>query len=91
MNLLNKKCGDTMSNLLDAKAAELRENLTEEILSDAMKADLGEIELRTMEYTLADAIREGSTVSRQAYNWGNGESACALTAAVIAAKARGYV
>lgn len=72
---------------LDEKALELRDN----IMSDAMKAELGEIELRTMEYTLADAIREGSTVSKQAYNWGNGESACALTAAVIAAKARGYV
>ena len=47
---------------LDEKALELRDN----IMSDAMKAELGEIELRSMEYTLADAIREGSTVSRQA-------------------------
>jgi hypothetical protein len=42
-------------------------------------------------YTLADAIREGSTVSKQSYDWGNGETACALTAAVISAAARGYV
>lgn len=41
-------------------------------------------------YTLADAIREGSTVSTQAYNWGAGESACALSAAFIACSARGY-
>lgn len=69
-------------SLIDKKATELSENL---------KKELGEIELRTMEYTLADAIREGSSVSEQAFNWGDGESACALTAAVIAAKARGYV
>lgn len=69
-------------SLIDKKALELSENL---------KKDLGEIELRTMEYSLADAIREGSSVSKQAYNWGDGETACALTAAVIAAKARGYV
>lgn len=67
---------------IDEKVAELSEQLM---------AELGEIELRTMEYTLADAIREGSTVSTQAYSWGNGETACALTAGVIAAKARGYI
>lgn len=67
---------------LDEKALEL---------SDALKSELGEIELTSMEYTLADAIREGSTVSTQAYNWGNGETACALTAAVIAGKARGFI
>lgn len=66
---------------IDEKALELNESL---------KKELGEIELRTMEYTLADAIREGSTVSNQAYDWGTGDTACALTAAVIAAKARGY-
>lgn len=64
---------------IDEKAAEL-------------EAMLGEIELRTMEYTLADAIREGSSVTEQAYNWGDGyNNACALTAAVISAKARGFI
>lgn len=67
---------------LDEKALEL---------SKELQAELGEIELGTMEYTLADAIREGSKVSTQAYNWGNGETACALTAAVIAGKARGFI
>lgn len=62
-----------------------------DVLSDSLKAELGEIELRTMEFTLADAIREGATVTNQACGWGDGESACALTAAVISAKARGYV
>lgn len=42
-------------------------------------------------YTLADAIREGSKHSTQKNNWGGGESACALSAAAIAATARGYV
>lgn len=67
---------------IDEKALELSEQL---------KRDLGDIELRTMEYTLADAIREGAGVTSKAVGWGNGETACALTAAVIAAKARGYV
>jgi len=75
-------------NRLDEKALELRSNLG---LDDETKADLGEIELKAMEYSLADAIREGSTVSDQAYNWGDGDTACALTAAVIAAKSRGYI
>lgn len=69
-------------NRIDEKAAEL---------SDELKAELGNIELTSMEYTLADAIREGSKVSTQAYAWGNGDTACALTAAVIAGKARGFI
>lgn len=68
-------------NKIDEKAAELTERL---------KAELGDIELTSMEYTLADAIREGSSVTTQAYNWGDGETACALTAAVVAKTARGY-
>jgi len=69
-------------NKIDEKAAEL---------SKELEAELGAIELTSMEYTLADAIREGSRVSEQAYNWGDGESACALTAAVIGAKSRGFL
>lgn len=41
--------------------------------------------------TLADAMREGSKETRQAYNWGDGvESACALTAAGIVIQRKGY-
>lgn len=59
---------------------------------EELRAALGEIEMDVLtSYTLADAIREGSTVTTQAYDWGNGETACALTAATVAAKARGYV
>ncbi|QNN99202.1 hypothetical protein SEA_FAUST_105 [Streptomyces phage Faust] len=69
-----------MTNKIDEKADELK-NTIDEI---GMSVYTG--------YTLADAIREGSLVTKQAVGgWGNGYSACALTAAVVAAKARGYV
>lgn len=44
-------------------------------------------------YTLADAIREGASVSPgQAYDWSDSMgNTCALSAAVVAAKARGYM
>ena len=71
-------------NKIDEKAAEL---------SEALKAELGEIELKvTTGYTLADAIREGSKVTEHSQQgWGNGNNACALSAGVIAARARGYL
>lgn len=47
--------------------------------------------LERMNYRLSDAIREGSTVTKQAEGWGDGENACALHSAVIAAKARGFI
>lgn len=41
--------------------------------------------------TLADAMREGSKETAQAYNWGDGiETACALTAAGIVIKRKGF-
>jgi hypothetical protein len=70
-------------NKIEEKAAELEAEL---------KKELGEIELAVIgNYTLADAIREGCMVTDQAYEWGNGDTACALSAAVIAAQARGYM
>jgi predicted RNase H-like nuclease (RuvC/YqgF family) len=61
-------------------------------LTEALKQDLGEIEMKVVTgYTLADAIREGCKVSDQAYTWGNGDTACALSAAVIAATSRGFI
>jgi len=69
-------------NRVDEKAAELTEQL---------RAELGAIELTAMEYTLADAIREGSTVTEHDQSgWGTGATACALTAGLVAAKARGF-
>jgi hypothetical protein len=70
-------------NKIDEKAAEL---------SAVLQEELGEIEMKVLTgYTLADAIREGCKVSDQAYNWGDGDTACALSAAVIAATARGFM
>ena len=48
-------------------------------------------DLNRMNFRLSDAIREGASVSKQANGWGNGESACALHAAVISATARNYM
>jgi hypothetical protein len=56
-----------------------------------LRDDLSQIEEKVVfGYTLADAIREGSSVTGQAYNWGGSGAACALSAGFIAAKARGY-
>jgi hypothetical protein len=67
---------------VNEKAEELRE----------MRAALGEIEMDVVtNYTLADAIREGSTVTTQAHEWGDGANACAMTAAVVAARSRNYM
>lgn len=48
-------------------------------------------ELERMQYRLSDAIREGSQMAPQANGWGDGETMCALHAAVTAAKARDYI
>lgn len=68
---------------VEQKSQELKE----------LRQELGEIELGVIgHYTLADAIREGSKVSEHNQaGWGDGNSACALTAAVIAAKSRDYI
>lgn len=62
--------------------------VTETDVIDTLRAT----ELRVVTaYTLADAMREGSTVTVQVRDWGAGDRACALSAARIAAKARGYL
>ena len=48
-------------------------------------------ELERLNYRLSDAIREGASITEQAHGWGTGANACALHAAVISAKARGYL
>jgi hypothetical protein len=66
-------------------------NTVTEIYPDQI-AELAAIETVVLTgYTLADAIREGASVTAQARNkFGTTGEACALTAAAIAAKARGY-
>lgn len=59
---------------------------------EQLRADLGGIELNVLtSYTLADAIREGARVTSQEYGWGADDTACALSAGAIAARARGYL
>lgn len=58
-----------------------------------LREELAHIEMDVLtSYTLADAIREGSTVTTQKVGgWVEGTQACALGAGYLAAKARGYV
>jgi hypothetical protein len=60
---------------------------------EALRAQLAEIEMDVLtSYTLADAIREGSSVTGQNRgDWVTEDNACALGAGYLAAKARGYV
>lgn len=61
----------------------LSTDLEQEIDAIGLKVETG--------YTLADAMREGSTVTNQRFGgWIDGGESCALGAAWIAAKARGY-
>ena len=64
--------------------------------SDKLIAELDAVGSRVLDaegkakYTLADAIREGSSVSGQAYNWSDEKgNLCALSAAAAAIEARG--
>lgn len=74
------------------RPTEAPETIVPDELSDERKAELAAIELSVIgNYTLADAIREGSKSTTQTAGWGNGETACALSAAYIAASKRGYL
>lgn len=61
---------------------------------DELKTMLAGIEETVMmrPLTVADLMREGSKVTKQAVgSWGDGENACALHAAVISARARNLI
>jgi hypothetical protein len=60
---------------------------------ERLRETLADIELDVLtSYTLADAIREGSSVTDQKrHGWVDQSSACALGAGYLAARARGYV
>lgn len=68
-------------------------NVTTETKVDELREMLGGIEMDVLtSYTLADAMREGSKVSEQSVGtWGQGETMCALHAAVTSAAARGFL
>lgn len=67
-------------------------NTIEQVFEEQIK-ELQEVEMAVLtSYTLADAIREGSSVTEQAINsFGSNGRACALSAAALAAQARGYI
>lgn len=67
--------------------------VTEHPAIDRLREDLAAIELDVLtSYTLADAMREGSSVTGQRHGgWIDGDESCALGAAYLAARARGYV
>lgn len=81
-----------MSYRETAETAEVIEKIKTD-LDEATKHDLSVIELGVLAtgYTLADAIRDGARHTTQVYGWGQGTSACALSAAVLAARAAGYI
>jgi hypothetical protein len=60
---------------------------------DALRQQIDAIGLGVLTgYTLADAMREGSTVTDQKVGgWVDSGSSCAIGAAFLAAKARGFV
>jgi hypothetical protein len=63
--------------------------LIKEKINDAPVSD-ADLE-RMLEFRLSDAMREGSSVTEQAFTWGAGTKACALSAAAISMRARGYI
>ena len=73
-----------MNSTLERNVEKIKENIPS--TDDELKS------LERMKYRLSDAIREGSKVSGQAFSWtGQDDSMCALSAAVAAATARGYM
>jgi hypothetical protein len=54
--------------------------------------ETGIVELERLNYRLSDAIREGCSVTGKAQGWvDEDENMCAMSAAVTAAKARGFM
>jgi hypothetical protein len=72
-----------METTVERKAKELHEKLVSE-------GEIDELNELTRDMRLSDFMREGSTVTGQHYGWQAGDNACALSAAVISMKARGY-
>lgn len=58
-------------------------------LDEQIRADIDEVPMVTL--TLGDLIRAGSAHTSQAYGWGAGREACALSAAGVAARSLGLV
>lgn len=69
-------------------STKTNEQVIETIRTDP--AAVAELE-RITSVKLSDLIRLGSQYTEQAYNWGQGEKACALSAAAVVAKATGWI
>lgn len=66
----------------------------EEIIStieSEIAAEMTGIEEKVMSTSLADLIRMGSKHTTQEFNWGAGDTACALSAAAYGAAALGVI
>jgi hypothetical protein len=75
------------------KENELSTSILDTPAIERLRADLAEIEEKVLlNYTLADAIREGCSVTdKYEGGWIQGGQACALGAAWIAGQARGLL
>lgn len=60
-----------------------------ETISEELRKEIEEAGDNVSRFSLADAIRLGSNGTEQARNWGDEGSACALSAAALACKAKG--
>lgn len=70
----------------------IRLSETENPIDEVAKAvSNDELEAMTRSLTFMDALRVGSKVTKQEYNWGSGNQACALSAARIGAQATGWI
>lgn len=60
---------------------------------DRLRSAIDSAELESLtSYSLADAVREGCTVTRKLEGgWLQGNSACVMGAAAVSARARGYL
>lgn len=67
--------------------------VTEHPAVTGLREQIEEVGLKVLtSYTLADAIREGASVTaKRTGGWIDGNQACALGAGWISARARGYV
>lgn len=69
-------------NIIDEKVDALKEVI------DGVEVDM----LERMKFRLSDAMREGAAVSGQARDWSDEQgNLCALSTAVVSARARGYL
>lgn len=65
---------------------------TQDEVVEALRASLAGIEESVVtQVSISDLIRQGSAETVQANGWGEDDSACALSAAALAAKALGYI